>query len=200
MKKFLFPAILFQAAVAAGMLAVAVTMFLVACSGPVPPDPVAEAIGRVVRSETKIPVHIESATKVDSTTVAKELSRRRGIYELKIYQDSNFRQKYISQGMIVNARRKMASIEKARRIISGLDSIRSRLGADTSRIAYYDYEFEFCTADDKGNKTKPKKAYATVTPERRVLTWSQDRRDIHKASGLAIPGYRELLDKLKEND
>jgi hypothetical protein len=187
---------------ASRIITAAATALLVAacCVKTTAPDPVAEEIGRVVRAETRIPVHIESATKLDSTSIATELTRRRGIQELKIYQDSCFRQKYLSQGMIINARRKAGAIEKSRKIITGLDSIRQRLGADTAHIAYYDYEFEFCMADANGDKTAPKKAYATVTPDGHVVTWSQDRRDIHKASGLAIPGYRELLDKLRDSE
>ena len=179
-------------------ITLAIALVIAACATTTEPGPVAEAIGVRVRQDTKVPVHIESATKIDSTTIGKEISRRRGIQELKIWQDSSFRQKYLSQGLVVNARRKAESIGKARAIIAGLDSIHQSLAADTARIAYYDYEFSYCTADAKGNKTEPKTGYATVTPNREVVTWSIDKKEIHKASGLAIPGYRKLLESLRD--
>lgn len=180
-------------------LAAAAAAVLASCAGPAPADPVAEAIGRVVRAETRVPVHVDNARVTDSTTFEVELDRRRRIQELKIYQDSAYREKYLAKGMRTNARRKAAAIDKSRRIICGLDSIRASMGAGAGRVAYYDYVFDYCTADGKGGRTKPRQAYATVSPDGRVLTWSPDRRDIHKRTGLVIPGYAELLERLRED-
>lgn len=185
MKHFVFISIIaFLMALAAG------------CSRPAP-DPVAEEIGRVVRQETQYPFHVEKATKVDSTTYATELHRRRGIYELRIRQNTARKAKYLDQKMPTNARRMDGFIAKDHLIIAGLDSIRTRMGADTALVAYYDYVFEYCNATPNGKKTEPKKAWATVTPSRKVLTWSANRRDIHKRTGLVIPGYGKLLDDLR---
>lgn len=161
-------------------------------------DPWADAIGVAVRADTKLPIHVETAVRTDSTTFTTEFHRRTGIYELRIRQNKGRREKYLDEKMPTNARRMEDAIAKDRMILAGLDSLKQRMGGDTARIAYYDYVFEYCTADDKGRKTVPKKAYATVTPDRRVLTWSPNRRDIHKTTGLVIPGYRKLLDDLKE--
>lgn len=172
---------------------------LAACSKPVP-DPWAESIGARVRYDTGVPIHVETATRTDSTTYIKELDRRRGIYELRIIQNRDRAAKYTKQNMPKNARIMREAILKDYKIIAGLDSIRQAMGPDTLGIAYYDYEFEYCTADEKGNKTKPKKAYATMRPDRSVLTWAPKHRDLHKTTGLAIPGYRKLLDDLKEEE
>lgn len=171
-----------------------------ACAKPAPEDPVAREIGRVVRSETKVPVHVDNACVTDSTTFETELDRRRRIQELKIYQDSSFREKYLAKGMRTNARRKAEAIGKSRRIIAGLDSIRASMGAAVKDVAYYDYVFDYCTADENGKPMKPKQAYATVMTDGRVLTWSPDRKNIHKRSGLVIPGYAALLEQLRDSE
>ena len=175
-------------------------MAAVACQKEPEPTPAEKAIGNHVRNETKVPIHIETAVKTDSTTYAKEINRRIGIYELRIIQNGQRAEKYSKQSMPKNARIMREAIEKDYKIIAGLDSIRNHMGSDTLGIAYYDYEFEYCTADEKGKKTKPKKAYATVTPTNKVITWSLKRTDIHKAAGLSIPGYRKLLDELKTKE
>lgn len=182
------------------ILITALAILASACEKAPEPTPAEKAIGNHVRNETKVPIHIESAKKIDSTTYAKELSRRIGIYQLRIMQNSQRAEKYAKQKMPKNTRIMREAIVKDHKIIAGLDSIRNHMGRDTLEIAYYDYEFEYCTADEKGNKTKPKKAYATVTPTNKVITWSLKRRDIHKAAGLSIPGYRKLLDELKTQE
>jgi len=173
---------------------------LAACAKPAPEDPVAREIGRIVRNETRVPVHVDNARITDSTTFEVELDRRRRIQELKIYQDSNFREKYLLKGMRTNARRKAESMAKSRKIIAGLDSIRTSMGGTVKNIAYYDYVFDYCTADENGKPMKPKQAYATVKTDGSVLTWSPDHKNIHKCSGLVIPGYAALLEGLREKD
>lgn len=181
------------------LLSTSMILLAISCSHELP-DPWAEAIGAAVRRETGMPIHVESATKTDSTTYITELQRRRGIYELRIIQNTQREQKYRKLNMPKNARIMRKATLKDHKIIAGLDSIRTHMGKDTLRIAYYDFEFEYRMADQDGNRTKPKKAYATMTPEGRVLTWAQKQRDIHKTTGLVIPGYRKLLDELKETE
>ena len=173
---------------------------LAACAKPAPEDPVAREIGRVVRNETKVPVHIDNACITDSTTFEVELDRRRSIQELKIYQDSSYREKYLAKGMRTNARRHAESIAKSRKIIAGLDSIRASMGPSVKNIAYYDYVFDYCTADENGKPMKPKQAYATIRTDGTVLTWSPDHKNIHKRSGLVIPGYAALLEGLRGDE
>ncbi len=134
---------------------------------------------------------------LDSTTFATEISRRKGIYELRIRQNSWRREKYLRDRMPTNARRMDAFNRKDRKIIAGLDSIARSMGPDTGRTAYYDYAFKYYNKTEKGRKTAPKVGYAVLTPEFKVLAWSTDKRDIHKTTGLVIPGYERLLERLK---
>lgn len=173
---------------------------LAACAKPAPENPVAREIGRVVRSETKVPVYVDNARITDSTTYEVELARRRSIQKLKIYQDSSYREKYLAKGMHTNARRHAESMAKSRKIIAGLDSIKASMGGAVKDIAYYDYVFDYCTADENGKPMKPKQAYATVKTDGSVLTWSPDHKNIHKCSGLVIPGYAALLEGLREKN
>ena len=73
------------------------------------------------------------------------------------------------------------------------------MGDDTLKVAYYDYSF---TYSGKVGQTRvpAQQAYAAVTPDYRVLTCVSDKRDLHKATGLVIPGYKELLDSFKETE
>lgn len=57
---------------------VVTALMLAACTA-IPPDPIAEAIGRDIRQKAKLPVHVISATKVDSTTIDVELTMRKGL-------------------------------------------------------------------------------------------------------------------------
>ena len=75
---------------------------------------------------------------------------------------------------------------------------KAMMADDTLKVAYYDYSFTY--GGKIGNQKVPaKQAFATVTPDGRVLTYSADRRDLHKATGLVLPGYQELLDSFKED-
>ena len=73
------------------------------------------------------------------------------------------------------------------------------MGADTLKTAYYDYSY-FYSGKVGEQKVPRKQAFATITPDGRVLTYAADRKDIHKATGLVIPGYKELLDSFKETE
>lgn len=161
-------------------------------------DPLTAAIGRRVRQDTKIPIQVERAVAVDSTTYATEFDRRRSIYELRIRQNTLREENFTKDHKRKNAKIMHDAIIKDHLIIAGLDSLRDVMGPRVNDIAYYDYAFQYCQKDDQGRKTVPKTAWASVTPDNRVLSWAPEKRLLHKTTGLVIPGYRKLLDSLKE--
>ena len=175
----------------------AVTVALSACGG-TPTDPIADAIGRDIRQKTRQPVHVISATKVDSTTIDVELVMRKGIYETRIRQNELRHKKFVREHKPKNAREMDETIEKDRKILAGLDSIRKVLGKGVSKVAYYHYEFECTSPDEHGHKLPPKTAYALVTPRLEVLAWGPEDKGLQKGTGVSIPGYRKLLENLKE--
>ena len=162
-------------------------------------DPVAEAIVAEMTREIDQPcsIRVENLQLLDSTTFATEFQRRIGIYDLRLEQNTARLEKYISQGMKKNATRMYEELKKDTKIFNELNAMKEMMGEDTLKVAYYDYSFTYGGKIGE-QKVAPKQAFATVTPQGKVLTYCADRRDLHKATGLVIPGYRELLDSFKE--
>ena len=178
------------------LASIAISILTVSCQA-ANTDPVSTAIENVVRQSAEMPSYIEKTMMLDSTTFATEISRRRGIYELRIRQNSWRKEKYLKDKMPTNARRMDAFNKKDRIIIAGLDSIALAMGADTNHVAYYDYAFKYYNKTEKNKKTIPKIGYAVLTPKLEVLSWSTNKKDIHKTTGLVIPGYEKLLESVK---
>lgn len=180
------------------ILILGAALTLCAC-GKKTPDPVAEAIVAEMTREIDQPcaISIENLQVLDSTTFATEFQRRIGIYELRLDQNTARMEKYIREGMKKNASKMYEELKKDTKIFNELNAMKEMMGDDTLKVAYYDCSFTY--GGKIGNqKVAPKQAFATVTPEGKVLTYGADRKDLHKATGLVIPGYRELLDSFKE--
>ena len=166
-----------------------------------PADPVADAIVAEMMKDIDQPykITVDHLQKLDSTTYATEFQRRIGIYDLRLDQNTARMEKYIREGKPKNATKVFQDLQRDTKIYNELNAMKEMMGDDTLKTAYYDYSFTY-SGKVGDQRIQPKQAYATVTPDGRVLTYAGDRKDIHKASGLAIPGYKELLDSFKEND
>jgi hypothetical protein len=164
-------------------------------------DPVADAIATEMMKGVEQPysLHISDLKLLDSTTFATEFQRRIGIYETRLDQNAARLEKYMQQGMKKNASLMFEALQKDTKIYNELITMKEMMGDDTLKVAYYDYSY---TYSGKVGKTRvpAQPAYATVTPDYRVLTYVSDKRDLHKATGLVIPGYKELLDSFKESE
>ncbi len=164
-------------------------------------DPVADAIATEMMKGVDQPysLHISDLKLLDSTTFATEFQRRIGIYETRLDQNAARLEKYMQQGMKKNASLMFEALQKDTKIYNELITMKEMMGDDTLKVAYYDYSY---TYSGKVGKTRvpAQPAYATVTPDYRVLTYVSDKRDLHKATGLVIPGYKELLDSFKESE
>ena len=165
------------------------------------PDPVADAIVAEMTKDLDQPfdIQVENLQLLDSTTFATEFQRRISIYDIRLNQNTERLEKYIKQGMKKNATLMYEELKKDTKIYNELNAMKEMMGDDTLKIAYYDYSFTY-GGKIGDSKLPPKQAYATVTPDNRVLTYAADLRDIHKATGLVIPGYKELLDSFKETE
>ena len=169
-----------------------------ACS-PKQADPVAEAIATAMTKDVDKPceISVTDLQLLDSTTFATEFQRRISIYGIRLDQNTARFEKYLKQGMKNNATKMFEALQKDTKIFNELNVLKEMMGADTLKTAYYDYAFTYGGKID-GQRIPSKQAFATVTPDGRVLTYAADRKDIHKATGLVIPGYQELLDSFKE--
>lgn len=164
-------------------------------------DPVADAIVAEMMKDVDQPyqLQITDLKLLDSTTFATEFQRRIGIYNTRLDQNTARLEKYMKQGMKKNASLMFESLQKDTKIYNELITMKEMMGDDTLNVAYYDYSY---TYSGKVGKTRipAQQAFATVTPDYRVLTCVSDQRDMHKATGLVIPGYKELLDSFKESE
>lgn len=166
-----------------------------------PADPVAEAIVTEMMKDVDQPykLKISDLQLLDSTIFATEFNRRIEIYGIRLDQNTARLEKYMKQGMKKNASLMFEALQKDTKIYNELIAMKEMMGDDTLNVAYYDYAYTY--SGKVGDTRIPaKQAFATVTPDYRVLTYAADRSDIHKATGLVIPGYKELLDSFKEEE
>ena len=165
-----------------------------------PVDPVVEAIVEAMMKDIDQPydIQVTNLQRLDSTTFATEFQRRISIYDIRLDQNTARLERFIRDGMKKNATVTFEALQRDTKIYNELNALKEMMGDDTLKTAYYDYAYTY--SGKVGNQRIPSKnAFATVTPDGRVLTFASDRKDIHKATGLVIPGYRELLDSFKEN-
>ena len=178
---------------------VCVALALGACTQKKEMDPVSKAIVAEMMKDIDQPydIQITDLTVLDSTTFAVEFERRIGIYDTRLNQNSARMEKYMREGKKKNASLMFEALQKDTKIFNELNVLKEMMGEDTLKTAYYDYSYTY--SGKVGDTRIPaKQAFATVTPDGRVLTFAADRKDIHKATGLVIPGYKELLDSFKE--
>jgi len=181
------------------ILLLAGLILLAAACTPKQPDPVAEAIAEAMTKDIDQPckITVSNLQKLDSTTFATEFQRRISIYEIRLDQNQARFEKYVREGKRNNATKMFQEMQRDTKIYNELNLLKELMGDDTLKTAYYDYSYVY-RGKVGDQKIPSKQAYATVTPDGRVLTFAADRKDIHKATGLAIPGYRELLDSFKD--
>lgn len=135
--------------------------------------------------------------KIDSTTYAKEISNRVKTFELKFRQDSLKNQEYKQKGMLTNARVKNEAMERDRLHLSQMEQIRQNLSSRLDDIIYYDYIFSAAAKLD-GSSLIVNDYYACITPDGKVLSMVQDKKNLHKGTGKAIPGYAEIFSSEEE--
>lgn len=179
------------------LLLAGLVLLLAACSSK--NDPLAQALVEAMTKDIDQPckISVSNVQKLDSTTFATEFKRRISIYDIRIDQNTARLEKYIRQGKSTNATKMFNDLQRDTKIYNELIGMKEMMADDTLKTAYYDYSYTYGGKVGK-QRIPSKKAYATITPDGRVLTYGADLKDIHKASGLAIPGYKELLDSFKE--
>ena len=180
---------------------IALAALAVCACTPKQSDPIADAIVAEMMKEIDQPyqITVEHLQKLDSTTYATEFQRRIGIHEIRLDQNTARMEKYIREKKPNNATKVFQALQRDTKIFNELNAMKEMMGADTLKTAYYDYSYTY-SGKVGDQKIPAKTAYATVTPDGRVITFAGDRKDLHKATGLAIPGYKELLDSFKETE
>jgi len=176
---------------------IAIVILFCSCGQEASVDPLYAAIEAEAMHSVADPYKfkIVSVEKVDSTVFATELERRMNVYQLKNQQNTKLYKRYMAQGLAANAANKIETIRKDNRILEALGVIHDRMQANDSLnvICYYDYKVT-AKVSVKGKSIPFNDVYFSITPDNRVLTMSYEQKKLHKATGLVIPGYREVID------
>lgn len=177
-----------------GLLTLLPAMALLAgCAGG--GDPVEAALRAKIADQIGDPSAKVSIYKIEKTgqaTLGEELKRRKDVFQLQARQNGRLYEEYMSKGKPRNAMLKLEAIDKAQRILLQLDSLEEAYADQLDSIIFFDYKFSG-KASTKDSRFDLSEAYASITPDFRVLSVSTDARDIHKSTGRAIPGYLSLF-------
>ncbi len=174
---------------------------LCSCAQKGPQSPVEAALEAAAIEKLGEPGKFElfSLEKVDSSTFRDEFEKRTYVFNLRIEKNEEMMLNYQSQGKPRNAAAKREAVEKDRAILQRLEAKRQEMADRLDEIAFYDYRFSGC-ASAKGKVLNFKDAYFTITPANGILTMSTDKDKVHRATGMVIPGYYEILGRDSEAD
>lgn len=187
------------------ILIVALAIISTACASS-HKDPVEAAIEARIAENMGAPAikmtYYQHPVKIDSTTLGTEIDRRRKLFEKKIEVESVQLIRLLGEGRRKNAEIRQESIRKSYEFIEKIDSLKMSLNARLDDVAYYDYSFSGLAKADGQKDNEMKNAFFSITPSMIVLALTNDKSDLHKAGGWAIPGYYEILNglDLKEED
>ena len=164
-------------------------------------DPVQQAVIQALLAEDEKleSVLFDSFEKVDSSTFADELLRRKKTFALRARQDELLYNQYLKEGKPKNAQLRSESLRKDKEVSRGLDSLGASLGSRINDIAFYDYVFTG-RGIGEGYTVVFNYVHASVTPDCRVLAIRRKKTDLHKTTGKAIPGYEALIKGIPEEE
>jgi hypothetical protein len=162
-------------------------------------NPLQDALGTYILQGQEGSFLLYDIAKIDSTTFRTEFERRQNVYELKLQEETKLYDDYNWQRKPKNAARHWEAIQRTRKIMKGLDSLKTIMEGRMDEIAYYDYVFS--GRAETGDKfTDFKDAYVSMTPTLQVISMTAQKKDLHKAGGRAIPGYLQMLGDTSEED
>ena len=174
---------------------VAVVAAVCACKEEKVVDPFQEALTAELQKqfiEDFVSVEFQLFEKIDSSTYNDELLRRKKVFEVKAEQDEILYNKYVGEKKPKNASIQHEKVLKDRTVLVKLDSLAESFGSHAEDIAFYDFHFSVL-AKGKSAVMKLDDAYACITPSYEVVGLTTDQRDIHKATGKAVPGYLDII-------
>ena len=163
------------------------------------PDPVEESLAAYILRGREGSFRLYSLEKIDSTTFRTEFEHRQNVFDLKLQEETRLFENYYFQNKKKNADRHWEAMERTREAIKGLDSLRAALAGRMDEVAYYDYVFSG-RAETADAATEFKDTYVCMTPELEIIAMTTERRDLHKAGGRAIPGYRQMFGDTPEEE
>lgn len=161
-----------------------------------PLDPVQESIRTKVEETVGSPLkkmQFGTFEHVGSTTIGEELEHRRVTFETRFSAEEKLYLKYMSEKKMKNASLKLEEMEKSRKALASIDSLRTVLADSLDEVAYDDYSFTARITAENGVSQVLDGYYACVTAAGETLAITNDLKDLHKGAGRAIPGYVEAI-------
>ena len=114
------------------------------------------------------------------------------MFDLKLQAETGLYQDYSFQNKPKNAARHWEAMQRTKEAMQGLEGLKAGMEGRLDEIAYYDYVFSAKASSDS-QYSEFQSAYVSITPAYEIITLTEDRKDLHKAGGRAIPGYLQLL-------
>ena len=165
-------------------------------------DPFQEALTKALEEQLGEPAKKISYTffeRIDTTSFEEEFAMRRETFKLKYSQEKTLYDKYTSQRKPKNAKRHKEAAEKTLEIMNKLDSLYDTMGERLSEPASFDYRFSVSLKGEKAEMNLDE-AYASITPDLRVVGLNSKKKSLHKTTGASIPGYAEIIKNAPEEE
>lgn len=163
----------------AAILAAAVLLMAASCTPKEKPAAqlsLEQYVATLMGGEVK--VAIGNLTQIDSSTFADEFARREDLFQLAVTQNEKFG--------------KADAAAKDRQILKDLAALKESMADSVNAVAFRDYSFSL-SASNQDSKMEYAEVFAAITPSGDVLCLTKDRKDLHKSTGKAIPGYMEII-------
>ena len=161
------------------VLAAAALLLLASCAPkekPAAQIAVEEYVVALMGGDVK--VSVGNFTQIDSSTFADEFARREDLFQLAVTQNEKFKRKDV--------------VEKDKKILEDLAALKESMADNLDAVAFRDYSFSLYASNEE-SKMEYAEAFASVTSDGEVLALTPERKDLHKSTGKAIPGYTEII-------
>ncbi len=196
-----------------GIIILATAAIVCSCTGQKSTSKLERAIEHALTEnlEGSQKVSVLEVVKLDSTIFLTEFDRRKDVFEKRIEQNKKFHDDYYRRGLKKNAAIKYDEIHRDYEILEALQAVKEKMGNSLHKVAYYDYRVKAEVITGIAPKRIIKRIirrkaqilediYVAVTPDNEVLSLSTDYSKLHQATGLVIPGYKEIIKSDSDSD
>lgn len=132
--------------------------------------------------------------QVDSTTVGKELERRKALFRSKVRIEGRYVKNYEEQNKVNNAAKHRKSLEQAEAILAELEEYGKTLESCLDSILYRTYNFSCTGTHTDGSSFRCDDMFVNILPDGTACNLTSDR-NYHTGMGKTLPGYKAILEK-----
>ena len=135
-------------------------------------------------------VEISSVVLRDSVCVRQELARRVRLFETKLSAEKKRN----------STPKQIAAVQHVSDILEALQEYSLRMESSSDSTIYYIYDFEVAGKMSDGAAVPRTEMSATVDCSGNVLRLFTPGSNVYSGMGIALPGYRELLESLHASE